>query len=119
MYLLVKYVSRLSTITPSQLDGRNRLSKETTDTQVKPTFHVSTLVVNGVELVHAAQVLLQDVLVGESLVAVLHGALVAIRHLVDAVLVQRQAALPGKHLMMSGKHWEYKQGVSNTTYTLQ
>jgi hypothetical protein len=57
------------------------------------------LVVDGVELVHAAQVLLQDVLVGEGLVAVLHRALVAVWHLVDAVLVQRQAALPGEHLL--------------------
>jgi len=58
----------------------------------------SRLVVDAVELVHPAQVLLQYVLVREGLVAVLYRALVTVRHLVDAVLVQGQRPFPGEHL---------------------
>lgn len=47
---------------------------------------------------HSLQVLVEHVFVGEVLRAVVDWAGEAVGRLVDAVLVQGQAALPGKHL---------------------
>lgn len=47
---------------------------------------------------YPAQVLLEHVFVGEALGTLVQWTLEAVWHLVDAVLMQGQTALPGEHL---------------------
>ena len=76
----------------------------TTQPKNNTHFHVpwsqqkKILIVDAIQLVNATQVLLQHVLVRKGLVAVFDRALVTVRHLVDAVLVQGQRSFPGEHL---------------------
>ena len=50
---------------------------------------------------YPAQVLLEHVFVGEALGTLVQWTLEAVRHLVDAVLMQGQTAFPGEHLQIS------------------